>query len=92
MHNVKKDLIYMYILRYLYRFGKKIIITEHARRRAEQRNILPEMIEATVNGGKAKKFGKNRIKFIKKYKRGKVVCVDEIERDRIRIVTIEWKR
>ncbi len=89
---IKRGLIYMYILGYLYRFGKKIEITMHAEARAEQRGITAGMIEATINGGRVKRFGKSRIKFIKEYKRGKVVCVDEIERDRIRIVTIEWKR
>ena len=50
------------------------------------------MIEATINGGKIKRFGRNRMKFIKEYKQGKVVCVDEIRKDYIRIATIEWKR
>ncbi len=82
----------MYMLGYLYRFGKKVVITKHADVRAEQRGITTSMIEAAINGGRVKRFGKNRVKFIKRYKRGNVVCVDEIERDRIRIVTIEWKR
>ena len=82
----------MYILGYLYRFGKRVVITKHADVRAEQRGITASMIEATINGGKIKRFGRNRMKFIKEYKQGKVVCVDEIRKDYIRIATIEWKR
>lgn len=82
----------MYILGYLHRFGKKIEITKHADARAEQRGITAGMIEATINGGMVKRFGKNRIKFTKKYKRGNVVCMDEIKGSYIRIVTIEWGR
>ncbi|MBI2530081.1 MAG: DUF4258 domain-containing protein [Candidatus Diapherotrites archaeon] len=82
----------MYILGYLLRFGKRIEITRHAYARATNRGISRGMVEATINGGRVKRFGKNRMKFVKEYRRGKVVCVDEIEGDCIRIVTIEWKR
>ena len=47
------------------------------------------MIEATLKGGKIKRFGKNNVKFIKKYKKFTVICVDEIVGDKIKIVTIE---
>ncbi len=89
---IKRVLRYMYILGYLYRFGKKIVITKHAYDRANKRGIAQDMIEATINAGKIKRFGKNRIRFVKEYKHGRVVCVDEIKRNCIIIVTIEWKR
>jgi hypothetical protein len=66
-----------------------IEIKRHAFIRAMTRGVHPDMIEATIKGGKIKKYGKNNIKFIKKYKRFTVICVDEIAGDKIKIVTIE---
>jgi hypothetical protein len=68
-----------------------IVIKRHAFVRAMQRGITPDMIEATINGGTIKRFGKNNVKFIKKYKQCTVICVDEIIGHRIKIVTIEKK-
>jgi hypothetical protein len=67
----------------------EIEIKRHAFIRAVERGITPDMIEATIKGGKIRRFGKNNIKFTKKYKRFDVVCVDEITGNRIKIVTIE---
>jgi len=50
--SIKRTLIYMYILGYLFRFGKKIEITRHAYARATNRGISRDMIEATINGGR----------------------------------------
>lgn len=82
----------MYILRYLFRFNKRIWLTEHAFARAEMREISPPMIKAAVMGGRIKRFGRNRIKFIQKYKRGSVVCVGEEMKDFVEIKTVEWKK
>jgi len=59
--------------------------------RAMERGITPDMIEATIKGGTVKRFGKNNMKFIKKYKHLQVICVDEIIGHKIKIVTIEKK-
>jgi hypothetical protein len=64
-------------------------IKRHVFIRAVQRGIHPDMIESTIKGGKQIKFGKNRIKFIKRFNRFSVICVDEIIGSTIRIVTIE---
>ncbi len=73
------------------RNGNEIWVRTHALKRAVERGITPSMIEATILGGRIQKFGKNRVKFIKQYKRGKVICVDEcIRQNTILIVTIEW--
>lgn len=69
----------------------KIEIKGHAFIRAMKRGVHPDMIEATIKGGKIKRHGKNNIKFIKKYKRFTIICVDEIIGDKIKIVTIETK-
>lgn len=69
----------------------EIEIRRHAFIRAMQRHITPDMIEATIKGGKITKFGKNNVKFTKKYKRCTVVCVDHIVGNLIKIVTIETK-
>ena len=66
-------------------------IKRHAFIRAMQRNITPDMIEATLKGGKIKRFGKNNVKFYKEYKDFTVICVDEIIGNKIKIVTIEIK-
>jgi hypothetical protein len=67
----------------------EIVIKRHAFIRAMERGITPDMIEATIRGGRIQRFGKKNVKFIKRYKRFDVVCVDEITGNRIKIVTIE---
>jgi len=54
-----------------------------------KRGITPDMVEATLKGGKIKKFGKNNLKFYKKYKNFIVICVDQVVGTKIKIVTIE---
>jgi len=66
----------------------EIEIRRHAFIRAMQRGISPDLIEATLRRGKQKKFGKNHIKFVK----GKIVCVGQIIKNIIRIITIERKK
>lgn len=67
-------------------------VKRHAFIRAMKRGVTPDMIEATLKGGKIIRFGKNNLKFYKKYKRFTVVCVDQIIGTKIKIVTIETKR
>ena len=67
-------------------------IKRHALIRAMQRGVTPDMVEATLKGGKIVRFGKNNLKFYKKYKMFTVVCVDQIIGTKIKIVTIEIKR
>ena len=42
-------------------------IKRHALIRAMQRGVTPDMVEATLKGGKIVRFGKNNLKFYKKY-------------------------
>jgi len=66
-------------------------ISDHARRKAKERKILSFMIEATVKGGRIEHFGKNYMRFIMEYKRGRLICVGERKTPNlIRILTIEW--
>lgn len=67
----------------------EIEIKRHAFIRSSERKITPDMVEATIKGGKIKRFGKNNIKFIKKYKRFTVICVGEIIGTKIKIFTVE---
>ena len=69
----------------------EIEIKRHAFIRAMERGITPDMIEATLKGGKLEYFGKNNVKFCKEYKNFTVICVDEIIGTKIKIVTIETK-
>lgn len=68
------------------------MLQRHAFVRAVQRHIHPDLIEDTLKSGRMKRFGKNRVKFEKRFKHFTVVCVDEIIGNVIRIVTIERKR
>ena len=70
----------------------EIEIKRHAFIRALQRGVSPDMIEATLKGGKIVRFGKNNLKFYKKYRRFIVICVDQIIGTKIKIATIETKR
>jgi hypothetical protein len=64
-------------------------IRRHAFIRAIERGVTPDMIEATLKGGKIIRHGKNRLKFLKRYKRFCVICIDEVCGTKIKIVTIE---
>ncbi|MDI6737390.1 MAG: hypothetical protein QME12_02630 [Nanoarchaeota archaeon] len=66
-------------------------ISHHAFIRAMEMEVMPHMIEATLLGGKLKRFGKHGIKLSKKYKRFEVVCVGEIKGQVLKIITIETK-
>ena len=66
-----------------------IEIRRHAFIRSLEIRITPDMVEATIKGGKIKRFGKNNVKFIKKYKKFMVICVGEIVGTKIKIFTIE---
>lgn len=67
----------------------RIVITRHAFVRAMQRHIHPDLVEDTLQTGKMKKFGKGKVKFEKRFKQFTIMCVDEIIRNMIKIVTIE---
>lgn len=76
--------------RILIRERWEIEISLHALFRAFQRGISWDTIEATVKGGRIERFGKNRMRFIREYKGGRIICVDERKGyNKIEIVTIE---
>lgn len=66
-------------------------IKRHAFTRAMERNVTPDMIEATLRNGKIEGFGKHNIKFIKDYKQCTVVCIGQVIGNKIKIFTIETK-
>lgn len=70
----------------------EIELQRHAFIRAMQRGVTPDMIEATLKGGKIQSFGKNNLKFQMEYKNLTVICVGEIVGVKIKIMTIETKR
>ncbi len=56
--------------------SKPVIITTHAIKQARIRNIeCPDQIFQTILGGKAQKLGKHHIKWIKKSKKGSIICI-----------------
>ena len=69
----------------------QINLSYHALKRARQRSITSDMIKAAINGGKITRFGKNNVKFIKKYKRFTLICVGKIEGREIKTFTVELK-
>lgn len=69
---------------------KLIIIKVHAIKRARQREIAyPDQVYNVLKTGKVKRFGKNMIKFVKKGKKGSIICVGEDLGYAIIIKTIE---
>lgn len=70
--------------------GKEIWITSHAIRRARERQIAyPDQVYDCLRTGKAFRFAKNGIKFIKFSKDGSIICVGEDKGFAIVIKTIE---
>jgi hypothetical protein len=66
-------------------------LKRHAFLQAIKRNVTPDMIEATLKGGRIERFGKNGVKFHKDYKRFTVICVGEFMGTKVKIITIETK-
>ena len=74
----------------IYRSHYIIEISFHARKAAREKGITFDMFESAIKNGEIKRFGKNGIKFISEYKKGKVVCVGERKHENyIKILTIE---
>ncbi len=74
----------------LYHQGKQIFITVHAIKRARERKIVyPDQVYQALKQSKVKRFGKNGIKFIRKSKKGSIICVGEEISQMIIIKTIE---
>ncbi|MBI4439740.1 hypothetical protein HY638_02100 [Candidatus Woesearchaeota archaeon] len=63
----------------------------HAFVRAIRRGVTPDMIEATLKGGRRERFGKNYLRLSKDYKRFTVVCIGQLVGCSMRILTIETK-
>lgn len=58
--------------------GKPIFIKTHAIIRAREREIAyPDHVYAVLKTGKVERFGKHGIKFIKKSKKGAIICIGE---------------
>ena len=87
--NIKR---YYKILKGVYLKKYEIEIKRHAFIRAIKRGVDPDMIEATILGGKIRRFGKQNVKFIKEYKRFHVICVGQIEGLKIKILTVETRK
>ena len=96
---IKKNLYEMFIYLYihvdtlnkeLYFQGKQIFIRSHAIKRARERHIAyPDHVYAVLKTGKVKRFGKHGIKFIRRSKKGSVICLGEDIGSVIIIKTIE---
>jgi hypothetical protein len=71
--------------------NQKIIIKHHAFVRAIQRKIHPDLIEDCLQMGKIKRFGKNKIKFERRLKKRTIICIGEVSKEEIKIITIEKK-
>jgi len=69
----------------------EIEIKKHASIRAMQRGITFKMIKVAIRSGKIERFGKCNLRFTKNYKNFKLICVDEICGNTIKIVTVVIK-
>lgn len=72
--------------------GKWIIkLSRHAEDEAWFEGITNDIIRATILNGRMRRFAKNNIDFISKYKRGEVICRGQLKSDNvILILTIMW--
>ena len=58
--------------------GKPIFIKVHVIKRARERKIaFPDEVYAVLQTGKVKRYGKHGIKFVKRGKKGSIICVGE---------------
>jgi len=74
----------------IYFQGKLVLIKTHAVKRALEKGIAyPDQVYQVLKQGKVKRFGKNRLKFIKRSEKGSIICVGENLGDIIIIKTIE---
>ena len=80
----------IYTCRYKYILNREVVLSRHALLRARKRNILPDVVEATLRNGKIARFGKNLVKFRKKHREGSVICIGEVFGECIIIRTICW--
>ena len=69
----------------------EIEIKRHALIRAMERGVAPDMIEATIMGGCFEFFGKDYIRFSRRYRKYDVICVGQVLPTIIKIITIEIK-
>ncbi len=70
--------------------GKEVFIRSHAIKRARERNIAyPDQVYTTLKTGKVERFGKSGVKFVKKSKKGSIICVGEDTGYALIIKTIE---
>lgn len=87
-NDIFKYFLILFFNRIFRRHDFEVRLTEHAVERMLWRRIAPELIEQTIRNGKIIRFGKNRMKFEKKFKKFTLVCVDERVGNHVRIVTI----
>jgi len=85
-------MIYLYIPRYLFGQGRKILLSSHALQRADQRRISIELVRNALLCGKCEKTGKNSLRFCKRFRKGMVVCVAVQKNEIILVKTVEWKK
>ena len=74
----------------IYFQDKPVVIKVHAIKRARERQIAyPDQVYDVLQSGKAKRFGKNGIKFVKRSKDGSIICLGEDLGHCVIIKTIE---
>jgi len=73
-------------------FQLEIHLSRHAICMAYERDVDIELIDLCVRTGKLVRIGKNYLKFIKTYENRKIICVAQINQERIKIITVEVGR
>jgi len=72
----------------LFKGEYEVVFKDHAIFRADERGIPREVLEATIQTGEFKRFGKRMVKISRKHGDESVTCVGEIVGNCIRIITI----
>lgn len=70
----------------------EIELRNHVFIRADERNIDLEFIYTTIKSGKIKRFGKNNLRFEKKFKHFELVCIGQIRGIRLTVLTVYKKQ
>lgn len=72
-------------------FQMEIDLSRHALDRANERDVDISLIKNCVRCGKMEVIGKDYLRFTKKFKKRTIICIAQIKKEHITIITVEEK-
>lgn len=71
----------------------EVLFSRHALKRAVERGIYWDFVRNTIFSGEIRRLGGGFVWFIKRFRRGTVVCKARmLNPSQVLVVTIEWRR